>query len=86
MAKVKIPLGPGGYLSKQGYVDVRNKSAAVRHRALAKVVAAGEPPLGLFRRLNVLMILFRNRDPMLSQIFKSNRDWVKKTYLSKPKA
>lgn len=86
MGKVKIPLGPGGYLSKQGYVDVRSKTTAARHRALAKVVAAGEPPLGLFRRLNVLMILFRNRDPKLSQIFKSNRDWVKKTYLSKPKA
>jgi hypothetical protein len=58
----------------------------MRHRALAKVVAAGEPPLGLFRRLNVLMILFKNRDPNLSQIFRSNRDWVKKTYLSKSKA
>jgi hypothetical protein len=62
---------------------VRNKSTELRHAALAKVVAAGEPPLGLFRRLNVLMIFFRNRDPNLSQIFKTNRDWVKKTYLSK---
>jgi len=80
---VKIHLRKDGYLSKQGYVGVRNKSTELRHAALAKVVAAGEPPLGLFRRLNVLMIFFRNRDPNLSQIFKTNRDWVKKTYLSK---
>lgn len=64
---------------------MRSKSAAARQEALAKVIAAGEPPLGLFRRLNVLMILFRYRDPNLSQIFRMNRDWVKKTYLSKKK-
>ena len=82
-SKVIIPISNSGILSAHGYSDVRDKSPLARHRALARVIRAGEPPLGLFRRLNVLMIFFRNRDPNLSQIFKTNRDWVKKTYLSK---
>ena len=72
-----------GYLSKQGYVDVREKSELARHRALAKVVRAGEPPLGLFRRLNVLMILFKRKDPKLSKIFKKIEIDVKEKYMRK---
>jgi len=80
---VKIPISDIGYLSKQGYVDVREKSELARHRALAKVIRAGEPPLGLFRRLNVLMILFKRKDPKLSKIFKKDRDWVREKYMRK---
>ena len=72
-----------GYLSKHGYVDVKDKPILTRHRALAKVIRAGEPPLGLFRRLNVLMILFKRKDPKLSKIFKKDRDWVKEKYMRK---
>jgi len=81
--KVIIPIRSNGKLSEHGYYDVRDKSELARHRALGKVIRAGEPPLGLFRRLNVLMILFRYSDPKLSKIFKSDRNWVKSTYFNK---
>jgi hypothetical protein len=78
---VRIPLSNSGILSAHGYEDVKEKSELTRHRALMRVVRAGEPPLGLFRRLNVLMILFKNKDPKLSKIFKKDRDWVKEKLL-----
>lgn len=78
---VKIPISNSGIMSEHGYEDVRNKSMIARHRALARVIRSGEPPLGLFRRLNVLMILFKRKDPTLSKIFKLDRDWVKEKYL-----
>jgi len=78
---IRIPLSNNGSLSRYGYVDVKEKTELARHRALGKVIRAGEPPLGLFRRLNVLMILFKRKDPKLSKIFKKDRDWVKKTYM-----
>ena len=80
-AKIIIPLSNSGILSVHGYSDVRDKSLLARHRALGKVIRAGEPPLGLFRRLNVLMILFKRTDPKLSKIFKKDRDWVKEKYM-----
>ncbi len=78
---VRIPLSNSGILSAHGYEDVKEKSNLARHRALMRVVRAGEPPLSLFRRLNVLMILFKNKDPKLSKIFKKDRDWVKEKLL-----
>ena len=79
--KVIIPIRNTGILSMHGYSDVREKSELARHRALAKVIRVGEPPLGLFRRLNVLMILFKRTDPKLSKLFKKDRDWVKEKYM-----
>ena len=79
--KVRIPISNSGIMSEHGYEGVREKSELARHRALARVIRAGEPPLGLFRRLNVLMILFKRTDPKLSKLFKSDRDWVKEKYL-----
>jgi hypothetical protein len=79
--KVIIPLSNSGIMSAHGYEDVKEKSRLARHRALMRVVRAGEPPLGLFRRLNVLMILFKNKDPKLSKIFKEDRDWVREKLL-----
>ena len=78
---VIIPLSNSGIMSAHGYSNVRDKSPLARHRALGKVIRSGEPPLGLFRRLNVLMILFKRTDPKLSKIFKKDRDWVKKKYM-----
>ena len=76
-----IPLSNSGIMSAHGYEKVREKSELARHRALARIIRSGEPPLGLFRRLNVLMILFKRKDPKLSKIFKQDRDWVKENYL-----
>ena len=78
---VRIPLSNSGFLSAHGYEDVKKKSDLARHRALMRVVRSGEPPLGLFRRLNVLMILFKNKDPKLSKIFKKDRDCVREKLL-----
>jgi hypothetical protein len=79
--KVIIPISNSGIMSAHGYSGVRDKSPLARHRALARIIRSGERPLGLFRRLNVLMILFKNTDPKLSKIFKNDRDWVKKKYM-----
>ena len=79
--KVVIPLSNSEILSNQGYKDVKDMSVLARHRALGRVIRTGEPALGLFRRLNVLMILFKKTNPKLSKIFKSDRDWVKEKYM-----
>ena len=71
-------LSTNGYLSHHGYVDVKKKTKLSRHRALMRVFRSGESPLRLFRRLHALVILFKNKDPKLSKIFKEDRNWVKK--------
>lgn len=74
---VVFMISSNGYLSRHGYVDVKEKTKLARHRALMRVIRSGEPPLGLFRRLNALMVLFKNKDKKLSRIFREDRDWVK---------
>jgi hypothetical protein len=76
---IKIPISNSKYLSEHGYEDVKDKSVLARHRALMRVIRSGEPPLGLFRRLNALMV--KNKDRKLSKIFKQDRDWVKEKLL-----
>ena len=76
---VSIPLKKG-VLSKFGYASVKDMSPLARHRALMRVIRGGEPPLSLYRRLNVLMILFRYKDPKMSTIFKRDRDYIGKKY------
>lgn len=78
---VRIPLRQNISLAAFGYVEVKKMTKLARHRALARAIKAGEPPLGLFRRLNALMIFFKNSKPRLSKIFKSDRDWVKLKFL-----
>jgi hypothetical protein len=78
---VRIPLRQNISLAVFGYKDVAKMSKLARHRALGRAVKAGEPPLGLFRRLNALMIFFKNSNPRLSKLFKSDRDWVKLKFL-----
>ena len=41
---VRIPMRTNGYLSKQGYVDVKSMTKLARHRALSRVIKSGEPP------------------------------------------
>lgn len=82
MVSVRIPLRQNVSLAVFGYSDVVKMSKLARHRALSRAVKAGEPPLGLFRRLNALMIFFKNSNPRLSKIFRSDRDWVKLKFMS----
>jgi hypothetical protein len=70
-------ISTNGNLSRHGYVDLKDKTKLARHRALMRIIRSGQSPMSLFRRLNALMILFKNRDPKLSKIYKVDRDWVK---------
>jgi hypothetical protein len=75
---VRIPLRKGT-LGKFGYTDVKEKSFLARKRALMRAIRyGGETPLAVFRRLNVLMILNKNKDPVAYRIFKRDRDWIGK--------
>lgn len=65
------------HMGQYGYKNVKYLSVTERHRALNRVLKAGEPPLGLFRRLNALFVLFKKTQPKLSELFKQDRDWVK---------
>ena len=65
-----------GGRSQFGYKNVAEKSELARHRALMRAIRAGEPVLGLFRRLNALMVLTKRTNPALSSIYKKDRDWV----------
>ena len=69
-----------GLLGMFGYKDVKQMSPLARHRALLKAIRGGEPPLGLYRRLNALMVLFKYKDPRMSSIYKSDRDYIGKKY------
>lgn len=76
-SKSKVRLGPlmSGSLSQYGYEDIKHLSKEERHSALKKAMKEFGP-ISVSRKLNVLYILQRNRDPILSNKFKSDRDWV----------
>lgn len=67
-----------GVLEKFGYFDVRRMPTSKRQHALKR--ALGElKPLALFRRLNALYVLNKDKDPDIAKVFRSDRDWVRKT-------
>jgi hypothetical protein len=70
------PLKKGELVSK-GYKATGKTST--RRRALAKAVRA-YGKLSTFRKLNAVAVLTKRRSPARSKTFKSDRNWVKKTY------
>lgn len=66
-----------GRLSKYGYDDIERRSDISRHKALATAIYSGEKPLSVSRRLNALSVLTRNTNPRLSDVFKSDSEWIK---------
>jgi len=66
-------------LSSFGYHDVKRKSELARHRALGRVLRAGEKPLTVFRALIRRGNYFKYSDPKLSRIFRRDAAWVKST-------
>ncbi len=71
-----ISLRDGGFLSSFGYENVNNKTFISRKRSLMRAFRYGdETPLAIYRRLNALMILTKNRDPKASKIYRIDRDW-----------
>jgi hypothetical protein len=76
-SKVRIPLR-AGLLRKYGY-SVKNPQK-LREKSLASAV--GEyGALSVFRKLNALMILNMNKDPYMSNMYKKDRNWVRKKFM-----
>ncbi len=69
-----------GSLGKYGYTNVANETAVVRRKALAAALAH-EDPLPIFKKLNALMVLNKNKRPQLSALFEADRNWVRDKYM-----
>jgi hypothetical protein len=69
-----------GDLKKYGYDHVRNLSVQQRHQALRKANKNIANPLSLFRKLNILSTMNKNRDSNLAKTFKDDANWVKETF------
>jgi hypothetical protein len=80
-AKGTLPvvIGPlkQGDLTSKGYRA--QESASQRHAALAKAVGA-YGRLSTLRKLNAIAVLNKTTSPSRAKTFKTDRDWVKKTY------
>jgi hypothetical protein len=70
-----------GDLSRFGYDNVTTLSAGQRRLALARAVRT-YGALSLFRKLNAVYVYTRRSSPASSRIFKSDRDWVRATYMA----
>jgi hypothetical protein len=67
-----------GDLSQYGYSS--SKKAEERHISINKAVKKyGSTPI--FRKLNALYVYNKNRDPIRSNKFKKDRDYVKKMFM-----
>ena len=63
-----------GTLSKFGYS--MKKSKVSRHKSLKKAIQQVKP-LSIYRRLNALYVLNKNKHPENAKIFKDDAEWVK---------
>lgn len=72
-------LKPGG-LSKFGYTS--RKRSDVRHRSLRRSVHS-TGALKTFRRLNAVAIYTKRTDKDASRKYTADRNWVKKTFMTK---
>jgi len=75
---VRIHLTKGS-LSKYGYQDVVHTPAVTRRRYLARALKH-EDALSVFRKLNALSVLNKNKYPATSCVFESDRNWVRDNY------
>ena len=73
-SKVKIPIEKEGALSKHGY-KMRDP-AKKRRQALKKAVQFSSKNK-VSKRLLALQVFNKNDDPDLSQIARSDRDWIR---------
>lgn len=67
-----------GELGPFGYMDLKNISANQRHRALKKAIKV-LGPLPVMRKINILMV-FSRKHPDLSNLYKSDKEWIYKNY------
>lgn len=76
---MRIPLTKGS-LGMYGYKDVVDTPATTRRKALAKALKH-EDALAVFRKLNALATMNKNKHPATSAIFEADRDWVRRNYM-----
>lgn len=76
---VRIHLTKGS-LGMYGYKDVSTKTSTERRSYLSKALKH-EDALPVFRKLNALYVVNKNRNPCLSAIFESDRNWVQSKYM-----
>ena len=78
----KNVIGPlkKGELKECGYAT--KKTMKLRRKSL-KCAVKKYGALSTFRKINVLAILNKNRNPELSQKMIKDRNWIKKTYMKK---
>lgn len=80
---VRIPLGDDIKLGEFGYHAITRKTAAERHEALAKAVAAFTP-LKVERRLTALATLTKNTARTQSDLMMRDQNWIARTYRAAP--
>lgn len=75
-------------LKKYGYEHIDKMTKQERHTALNRALADKQKPLSLFRRLNALRVLFKDKDPELSKKFEDDADYIESTraYANRPTA
>jgi hypothetical protein len=66
-----------GTLTKYGYHV--NLSEDARHKSLKKAMDSGLKPLSVFRKLNALYVLNKNKDIVNALIYKLDSEWIKTT-------
>jgi len=76
----QITLLEKGTLGKYGYHDVRHKSVDQRRKALQSALKNGVPHLPIMRKLNILSVLFKNKDPSLHSMYKEDFSYVQNLY------
>ena len=73
-----IPTLKKGELTKYGY---SSKLPAKERRESLKKAVKKYSPLSVFRKLNAVATLNKNRSPKLTKIFNSDKNWVKRNYM-----
>lgn len=78
---IKLPLVlERGDLKKYGYENIKNLSTQQRQHALRIANNNIHNPLSLFRKLNVLATMNKNKDSKLAKIFKDDAYWVRENF------
>lgn len=80
MATTVIPLSKDDTLARHGYVHTMDLTVAQRREALSSAIdELGATYVG--RKLNVLYIFNRNRNPAQAAIFEADKQWVRQIRL-----
>jgi hypothetical protein len=79
--RIQPGIGPlrKGELARFGYISVKNMSENDRHKALDKAIKE-LGSLSVWRKLNAVYVYNKNTNPLISDIYNEDRNWVKETY------